>query len=147
MEQKLIRIANKEEGKWLVVSSCFFLGPAVYAFSKGLHEFGWLLTGCSVASANYWKDAVYGWRRNMDLCFARASFIVFVYHGIVIVQPGWKKHFSYASLFIVLFLYYLSWTNRVQGKKRWVLCHFLFHSLMTIEQFIILHDVSLYWKH
>jgi hypothetical protein len=69
-------IACWQHTKWLFLSSFFFTIPAIYAYINNLYFHSILLLFTSLISANYWRKATYSWRRNMDLIFAKFSFIV-----------------------------------------------------------------------
>jgi hypothetical protein len=66
-----IYVAHWVHTKWLVLSSFFFIIPAIYAFINNMYAHFILLFFTSLISANYWRKATYSWRRNMDLIFAK----------------------------------------------------------------------------
>jgi len=81
-----IYIAHWDQTKWLVLSSFFFTIPGTYALINNLYKHFILLLFTSLISANYWRKATYSWRRNMDLIFAKISFIVYFSNGVIMLE-------------------------------------------------------------
>jgi hypothetical protein len=73
----------------LIVSSCFFLIPGIYAFVQVLPFWGAVLAITTIVTANYWRDAVKGFRRNADLVTAKVSFGIYFVSGLVYMRD-WK---------------------------------------------------------
>ena len=130
-------IAKYEQTKWLVISSFFFIIPAIYAFLYKLYFYSILLLLTSIISANYWRKATFSWRRNLDLIFAKISFITFVYNGIIYVKTPFYVITGYSGLVVLVYCYYLSSTKLKENNKNWYKYHILFHILMTYELCII----------
>ena len=127
--------------KWLVLSSLFFIIPSIYAYINKLYLYCILLFLTSLISANYWRKATYSWRRNIDLIFAKISFIVFMSNGIFYVR---KMHYiiaGYSGLIVLLYCYYSSGKLFELKKDNWYKYHFVFHFIMTCEQIIIIHSI------
>lgn len=82
-----------ENTKWIALSSSFFSIPALRVFylSGTLAEpanghanyMAYLCILTSLVSANYWRDAKRGWRRNADLILAKITFATGVYFGFI----------------------------------------------------------------
>lgn len=135
-------IAVWEQSKWLVLSSYFFIIPAVYAYINKLYYYSILLTCTSLISANYWRKATYSWRRNTDLIFAKISFTVFVTNGIIYVRQIHYIITGYSGLCILLYCYYLSGKLLEVKNNNWYKYHMLFHLIMMYEQLIILDSIQ-----
>jgi hypothetical protein len=134
-------IADWVHTKWLVLSSFFFTVPGMYAYINKLHSYSVLLFFTSLISANYWRKATYSWRRNMDLMFAKISFVVFASSGVLYVR---KLHYvipGYTGLLGLLYCYYLSGKLLELKKDNWYKYHFVFHAIMTYEQIIIIDSI------
>jgi len=131
-------IAYWNDTKWLVLSSFFFIIPATYAFINNLYYYSTLLFFTSLISANYWRKATYSWRRNMDLIFAKFSFIIFTTNGIFYIRTLYYVILAYTSLIFLLYFYYLSGKLLKLKKNNWYKYHFFFHFIMTFELFIII---------
>jgi hypothetical protein len=136
-----IYIAYWKHTKWLVLSSLFFIIPSFYAFIHNLYAYFILLFFTSLISANYWRKATYSWRRNMDLIFAKFSFVVFVSNGIFYVRTLHYVIPGYTGLLVLLYCYYLSGKLLELKNNNWYKYHFIFHFIMTYEQMIIIDSI------
>jgi hypothetical protein len=134
-------IAHWEHTKWLVLSSFFFIIPATYAFINKLYANFILLFFTSFISANYWRKATYSWRRNMDLIFAKISFIVFASNGIFYVRTFYYLIPGYTGLLVLLYCYHSSRKLFELKNNNWYKYHFIFHFIITCEQMIILDSI------
>jgi hypothetical protein len=136
-----IYIAKWNHTKWLVVSSFLFTIPAIYAYFYKLYPYSVLLCVTSLISANYWRKATYSWRRNMDLIFAKISFVVFVSNGVLFVRKPFYVITGYTGLVLLSYCYYLSGKLLELKKDDWYKYHFVFHFIMMYEQFIIIDSI------
>ena len=133
--------APLEETQLLVFSSFFFIIPGVYAYTLGYYARSILLAITSLVSANYWRKATYGWRRDCDLIIAKISFATFSIPGFFYIT---NKSFFLAYCFgfkAALISYWKSGELLKVKNKDWVIYHFIFHILITIGAII-----SLYWS-
>jgi hypothetical protein len=133
-------IAKWDHTKWLVLSSFFFIFPAIYAHNHCLYSYSVLLIFTSLISANYWRKATYSWRRNADLLFAKISFIIFAQKGIYITSyyhlvPG------YTGLVCLSYCYYLSEKQLLSNRDNWYNYHAAFHFFIMCEQFIVIDNM------
>ena len=136
-----IFIASWDHSKWLTLSSFCFMFPAFYAYNKHMYFYSTLLLLTSLVSANYWRKATYSWRRNLDLVFAKISFIIFVSNGIMYVRKIRYIITGYTGLLVLLYCYYLSGKLLETKNDHWYKYHILFHIIMMYEQFIILNSI------
>jgi len=142
-------LSNKEKfiaplhyTKYLVLSSLFFLIPAIYAYKNKLYGYSILLLFTSLISANYWRRATYSWWRDIDLLFAKISFITFVSNGIMYVRYIPFIIIGYPCLIILVYCFYLSnKLSKLKNNDNWYKYHMLFHFIMMIEQLIILNSI------
>ena len=141
MINKDIYIAPYENTRWLVLSSLFFTIPSIYAFINSLYNFSILLLFTSLISINYWRKATYSWRRNMDLIFAKLSFIIFLFNGIFYVRSVIYLITGYTGLIFLLYCYYLSAKLLKLKNNNWYKYHMVFHLIMTYEQIIIIDSI------
>lgn len=136
-----VYLARWEETKWIVMSSFFFTVPSMYALVQEKYSLSFLLLGTSLVSANYWRKATYSWRRDLDLIFAKISFTVFVYNGVIHVRSLPLVVSGYSGLCMLLFMYYLSNLLWKIKNEQWVTFHVSFHFIMMCEQLIILKSM------
>jgi hypothetical protein len=130
------------ETRWLVLSSCLWLGPALYAAATGQPGYAAVLVATVAASVNHWRNARRGWARALDIAMARVAFGTFVITGVVYVTPTRKAPMAYAGLVAVIQCYIKSTTNHAAGKRDWWQYHAAFHLLMACEQWVILRELG-----
>jgi hypothetical protein len=126
----------------LICSSFSFMVPAIYAFHQKMYHFQFLLILTSLISANYWNHTESKWKRNLDLVFAKISFAVFFYNGMIHVR---KIHFlisGYAGLVGVIYCYRSSCKLSQEKNANWYKYHFAFHCIIAYLQFIILLSMN-----
>ena len=133
-----------KQGKILALSSCFFLIPSIYAYYNDLYFFSVLLIATSFISANFWRYAIHSWRRDLDLFFAKVSFVIFLSNGIYYLRYTPYVVTGYSGLIVLLYFYYLSDKYLKEHNTLWCKYHFLFHVLLTYEQFIIIDSILKY---
>jgi len=142
MTNKDIYIAQWEDTRWLVLSSFFFTIPSIYAFIINMYSYSFLLLCTSLISANYWRKATYSWRRNMDLIFAKISFVVFFSNGVYYVKSVGYVITGYSGIIVLLYCYYLSGKLLQLKNNNWYKYHLMFHLIMTYEQIIIIDSIN-----
>jgi len=135
------RIAEWEHSKWLLLSSFLFLIPTVYGLYKELYVWSIMLCITTIISANYWRDACVGWRRDLDLWYAKLMFIVFCSAMVYYVDYEPYAIFGYTAFFVILFMYYKSAQAHYYKYAHWWMYHVGFHILLTIEELIILDSI------
>ena len=144
-----IYLASWEHTKWLVLSSSFFLFPSMFAFYHHLYFHSFLLCSTSIISANYWRKPTYSWRRTMDLLFSKISFSWFFLHGVFYIHSTPHIIFAvsntclFSSCFLLSSYYFYKHQDICGSEEVWYKYHFLFHTLMTLEQYHILLHILL----
>jgi len=146
MTNKDIYIAKWEDTRWLVLSSFFFTVPSIYAFTINMYSYSFLLLCTSLISANYWRKATYSWRRNMDLIFAKISFVVFFSNGVYYVKSVGYVITGYSGIIVLLYCYYLSGKLFELKNNNWYKYHIMFHLIMAYEQTIIIDSINRSFK-
>jgi hypothetical protein len=141
MTNEDIYIAKWEDTRWLVLSSFFFTVPSIYAFIINLYSYSFLLLCTSLISANYWRKATYSWRRDMDIIFAKISFVVFFSNGVYYVKSVSYVITGYSGIIVLLYCYYLSGKLFKLKNNNWYKYHLMFHLIMAYEQLIIIDSI------
>ena len=136
-----IEIAPWSQTKWLVLSSFFFLIPGIYAYLQEIYISSFMLVCTSVISANYWRKCTHSWRRELDLVFAKISFLYFLYHSFLYLRNPIYITTGYPLLIPLYYLYNASGTLRDQKKDIWVMTHFVFHIILTYEEWIVIDSM------
>jgi len=151
-----IFVAPYKATRWLTFSSLLFIIPSIYSYFIQSYYFSYVLVFCSLISANYWRRATYGWRRNADLLYSKFAFVTFVSNGIYYVRPV-NVHIgicvgAYVGLFFLCYCFYLSGKlyniqyvpkeKNANGYWKWFHYHALFHFIMMFEQCIIIYSMN-----
>lgn len=130
----------------LVVSSTFFLVPCICTIPKGMHFYTVMLILTWGISANYWRRATYGWRRDMDLVFSKISFTVFFTRGYMVVYTSPFNTISdkiyicagFTFLGFIIYFYRCSVCAYAVGSPLWIYYHMIFHLFIVLEFLYIL---------
>jgi len=115
--------------------------PAVYAYYHNTHFLGVVLTATSVLSANYWRRATFSWRRHADMVMAKVAFVIFVWNGAQHIRRVPHMMAGYPCIGLLAASYYMSEKHLRKKDLYWWVYHFLFHIVLTIEQFIVVDGV------
>jgi len=142
MTNEDIYIEKWEDTRWLVLSSFFFTVPSIYAFIINMYSYSLLLLCISLISANYWRKATYSWRRDLDIIFAKISFVVFFSNGVYYVKSVGYVITGYSGIIVLLYCYYLSGKLFKLKNNNWYKYHLMFHLIMTYEQLIIIDSIK-----
>ena len=136
-----MEIAKWNESKWLVLSSFLFTIPAAFAFHHHLYSYSSLLLMTTVVSINYWRDARFSERRNLDIFVARTGFVVFFITGILRVTYTPYVIIGYTGTGCLALSYFISGKMWNEKNPNWYRYHMLFHLLLMCEQLIILDSI------
>lgn len=145
-ESKAIQYRNCIENSqaiFLVGSSCFFLIPAYYAYTLNLFYYTLISALIAAVSINHWRRAELGLRRDIDMLVAHTSFAVYFASGCYYIIPvGGKELWMLAIPGCLLTLLFFHLSNRLMEMQsnKWVICHFIFHVFVTIEQMLVLRN-------
>ena len=131
---------NTHDSTCLVVSSCFFLIPGFYAFYNDLSFYGLVSALTTLASVNYWRFAVEGWRRSADLVIAKVSFATYFISGLLFIRDLRALAIGIPGCVMIIFCYHLSHRYWDEDSGTWVYFHMLFHLFVALEQFLVLSD-------
>ena len=116
---------------WLVLSSFSFLVPAGLALRLSLYWHCAVYCVTAAASANYWRKAQFGFRRNVDVLVARLSFVFTVIsgalriHGLKVLIVGWTLAFA------IPVAYKLSIYFEKKRAPLWLMAHFSMHCFVS----------------
>jgi hypothetical protein len=125
---------------YLVASSTFFIGPAVYGLYKGHRLLPAASLLATVVSIQYWLDPSNPDKRDMDLMVSKSVGILFFLNGYWNVQSGSLRLFGYTNVSMMIALYQASciFYNSPQFNHLWIPCHIGFHYFTSLGQFIVL---------
>ena len=138
-------VAEWKETKYLVVSSSFFMVPAIYGFYNNLYLLPCVLLLTTLFSINFWRHATYSWRRIADLTFAKISFAIFFINGFAHISRSVDLISMYTGLVGLIYCYYMSQKchkNDIRDNTSiWWKYHMMFHIFVTYNQFIIINSI------
>jgi len=84
IEHKIARYQSNT----LITTSSLVVIPIYVAYNRGYYFYMVTSFGTGICSILYWYNPIHGWRRNLDLLYAKYSFIVYFISGIFMLQPG-----------------------------------------------------------
>ena len=125
--------------KFLILSSCFFLIPGYYAFMLGLYWYLATSAITTIASINYWRYAVPGLRRSLDMVVAKTSFTIYFVTGIMKISNFSVLCVSWPLCGGILICYYYSKKMWEKSSESWIFYHVMFHVFVALGQCIVLH--------
>jgi hypothetical protein len=138
-------IAPWKQTKYLTLSSFFFSVPALYSYYRyNMIYSPVLLCSVSLISANYWRNALYDWRRQLDIYMARSAFVYFIASGFYYLPPHVSVFVGIPSLYSIGYCFYKSHSEYEENKESnaWVFYHALFHSISTCNIIFILTKIG-----
>jgi hypothetical protein len=129
-----------EETKWVVMSSCLFLIPAVYAFVNKLYLCGVVSLFAGLLSINHWRNAENGFRRAAD-CYT--AYICFLVYGSLAFIYCRGIYYKYCSLIyiITVTLFLVSNHLSIQCHPDWCFIHALFHLFAIISKCLVIYFI------
>ena len=158
------------ETRWIVLSSTFFSIPAIwhlanyylyvvykkegYISSQEIGEenevyvqtliyVSVVILITTIISVNYWRSAKRGWRRNLDMVFAKFSFLTCAYYGFKYITYGPYIFIMTGVLVILPYVYGKSSKLISENNPGWVKYHFAFHLILAIASAVILDGIRL----
>jgi hypothetical protein len=122
----------------LVCSSLFFLIPGYFALRKGLYWYLITSVTTTAVSVNYWRHAVPGFRRDLDMIFAKISFAIYFLTGFLNIKDCGVLVLAWPICFAIIGFYTLSSVFWEKDSAFWVYFHMLFHFFVAVEQYLVL---------
>ena len=138
-EYKATISITKFDSLLLCVSSCCFLLPAIYGLLHGFMLYALVSSLSTIFSINYWRDAIMGWRRNIDLIMAKTCFVVYFCSGLYYVRE--LPYFLIGITGCILFLYAFYKSNKLfeNNNPNWCYFHAFFHLGSSCIQLLVLY--------
>jgi len=140
------RISSWNTSKLLTASSFFFTIPGVYSYIHyNMIYSPLLLFSTSLISANYWRNALDDWRRQLDLYFSKISFCYFIYNTFLFVPEQTIVMVCLPNLYGLGYCFYKSHDCYEKQDKLWKYYHFGFHSFATFQICVTLNYMGKYY--
>ena len=132
-----IYLVEWRESRWLVLTSLCSLIPTAYSFYHSLFFLSTVSLFTSIISANYWRKATLSSRRDLDLVYAKLSFIIYSYHGLYYIR-GYRVIAFTPGIIYLIYNYYYSNQLYYEKKREWLSHHIWFHMMVIMEQMVVL---------
>lgn len=129
---------SEVDANYLILSSFFFLLPGYYAYISGLPLYLATSSITTLASVNYWRNAVPGWRRTIDIIVAKASFIIYFVTGTCRIKEIEVLFMAWPICAIIAACYISSNKQWERDSHTWIFYHMSFHFFVALEQYIVL---------
>ncbi len=113
------------ESSWLIFTSLLNLFPILFALCKDVHFYSWVSFGTGFFSILYWIHPIHGWRRTLDLYYAKFSFLVYLCSGMYYIPFGLPVVVLYGGALAIFSTYSLTYVF----PHIWLRFHVLFHLL------------------
>ncbi len=129
---------KSHERNCLVISSCFFVLPSVIAFCRGIYVLGTVSVIISLISANYWRHAIPGWRKDLDLIAAKVSFVFYLIMGCMHIREGFYHIIGWPICFLAIYAFLQSGKKWDEHSPNWVYFHMMFHMCIASGKIVII---------
>jgi len=131
-------IVPKSHANYLFYSSCIFLITGLYGVYKQLYFKSLTAFLMVITSINYWRNPVYGLRRNIDIF---AAFVILLYNVYNSAGHPRRLYLILWVLLAVLF-YPISFYFKDKSIHLSTLCHSLIHIICNIVAIILFSDID-----
>ena len=129
------------ESRILIATSCFTVLPIYVAYHRALWLHALTSIGTMSCSILYWQHPVHGWRRNLDLIYAKYTFVVYLGSGIWYVPPGLPTFLFYLGAASIFQTYAMTYVY----PHIWIRYHVVFHILsICVKAYILGYIPPLY---
>jgi hypothetical protein len=137
-EPRKVYPLSEVDANYLILSSLFFLMPGYYAYISGLPLYLGTSTFTTLASVNYWRNAVPGWRRTTDMIVAKVSFLIYFLTGICRIKEMETLFIAWPICAVIAACYISSNKLWEKDSHTWIFFHMSFHFFVALEQYIVL---------
>jgi hypothetical protein len=124
------------ESRILMTTSSLSIIPIYYACDRGLVFHAILSSGTCFFSILYWHNPVHGWRRNVDLLYAKTTFIIYFCSGVYYIPRDMNIIIGCIGTVSIVQAYLMTYIQ----PHIWIRYHVLFHILcIMVKTFILSH--------
>ena len=138
-----VYLVDWRESRWLVFTSLCSLIPTAYSLYHSLFFLSSVSLFTSIISANYWRKATLSSRRDLDLVYAKLSFIIYSYNGLYYVR-GYRVIIFLPGVIYLIYNYYYSNQLYYEKKREWLSYHIWFHMMVLTEHMVVLESMQHY---
>ena len=128
--EKQVYDVSKIQSRILMCTSTITFIPIYIAYRRSLFFYALTSTGTCLCSILYWYHPVHGWRRNLDLLYAKYSFLVYFISGVVYCPWGAPILIFYINASFIVLFYLMT----MVFPRQWIYFHVLFHLLSIVTK-------------
>jgi len=128
--------------KTLIGTSLITIIPIYVAFCRELWFHCATSSGTMVFSILYWAYPIHSWRRNIDLLYAKFSFVVYLGSGVIFIPYGFPFFIFICGSYSIANMYRLTYIY----PKQWIYYHAIFHLLSIMTKLYIILYIPLNYK-
>lgn len=122
--------------KYIILSSSLVFCPIYISYYKKIYLHTLLLSLTWFFSVNYWRNATYSWRRNVDLIWAKIIFIFYLINGTYYITDKLNKFLFFQNILLMGACY----NESCKHHNEWIKYHMLFHCFSIINlNMVMLH--------
>jgi len=125
------------ESRILIGTSCLTILPVYVAFHRGLWFHAITSTGTGFVSILYWQYPIHGWRRNLDLMYAKYTFMFYLINGVLYLPRGFPLCIVLSGACSIAYTYHLT----LVYPEIWIRYHVLFHLLSILMKTYIITKI------
>lgn len=122
---------------YLMASSAWFMGPALYGAYKGQKILPVVSIVTSIASISHWHQPLCNKRHILDLVVAKSAGLIYFIYGYSSIQ-GNLRMIGYTNLLCLLSAYQLSHSLYSMNSSLWLWSHMIFHGFTAFGQFLVI---------
>jgi hypothetical protein len=126
----------------LMMTSLTFLVPAIFASYRNLYIHSRFLFLTSLASTNYWRHPVPGWRHKIDVIVARSCFVYFFVQGVTRVKDPVLQIIGYPTIALSLYCYRKAYYLNNNNNIMYIPYHMVFHLTTITVQCIVISGLK-----
>jgi len=137
------------QSRTLLLTSSLIIVPIYVACDRGLWFHAVSSTGTYLCSVLYWYHPIHGWRRNLDLVYAKYSFVVYFASGLWYI-PIFDRNDSVIDIDMRSVYFWMASMAIAQAYRMtyvyphiWIRFHILFHILCIMTKTYILQQIPI----
>jgi hypothetical protein len=127
------------QSRTLLLTSSLSVIPIYVACDRGLWFHAMTSSGTYLCSVLYWYHPIHGWRRNLDLVYAKYSFVVYFATGLMYIPIDIRSVYFLVASMAIAHAYRMTYVY----PHIWIRYHILFHLLCIMTKTCILQQIPI----
>jgi hypothetical protein len=129
---------TKTESLWFMITSTLNILPIIFALQKRLLFYGITSFGTGLFSLLYWRNPIHGWRRSIDIFYAKYTYLVYLCSGFYYIPYGLPAIIFYIGASSIVIAYSMNYVY----PHIWTRFHTAVHLLSILTKLYILCYIS-----